>query len=226
MMASFAHQMTANFTNEDTIRCQLTTTSALPIQKPVVCFSLLDACKPIEGCELLSSLGGFSEIKLHSDLAKGSPVEFEIAYSKHESKTMNRAWFPLGVYLKLPDGSTQPVRPLPAGVRRPDTAPSITDADCLKLVPPPSQWGPSGGTQRVEGFTINDGGVFPEAIASVDRLAKRNGFAPFLIAGGMPLTVNSSAYLSKSEYQLEIAPQGVEITANDPKGHSTAQSLC
>ena len=59
------------------------------------------------------SVGGYTEVAL-PDLAPGIPHELVIGPETRAFRPVNRAWLPLGPYLRV-GGATIPLPPLPAG---------------------------------------------------------------------------------------------------------------
>ncbi|SLN50194.1 beta-N-acetylhexosaminidase [Roseisalinus antarcticus] len=183
-------------------------TSDRPLAAPVFCFSMMAPVRVVSGGRRIAQCGGYTEVRL-ADLAPGVPVTLRLA---HEAgiQPANRAWLPLGAYLRA-GGETIPLPPLPAGCRpRPLAAGPAPD---LRLVPPVADWQPSGGQVSVSGF-LPERGDF----SAVEALAARTGLGPFLSDDGLPLSCVRDVGLPDEGYRLEIRPDGVTLTAGDRAG--------
>ena len=210
-MTIFHHQLAADFSDNGTILCHLTTNAKKPFKNLRFCFSLLDRCEVIRGGTIVNSLGGFAEIALTDTLSPAEPIELEIAYVGHGHKTMNRAWLPLAPYLKFEDGSTEAIEPMPAGINQPDSVPPVLTTDRLKLVPPPKEWQPSSGSRTIQGFRLVSDGAFPDAFQSANDLAKRNGFPALLSQKGAEIHVTKSETDAPGHYILEITSNSITL---------------
>ncbi len=216
-MTEYKHSFEANFTRHGTILCRLTTTSPEPIARPRFCFSLLDACRVVNGGAIEKFLGGFCEIRLDKDLTFQQPITVEISYAGGDRPTVNRAWLPLGAYLKFEDDHTEPFAPLPAGVFSVIPDQKSTPTGILKLVPPPLEWRSTGGLVPVTGFRASANNEIQDGLDAVNRLAARNGFSAFLTDDGLPLKVLDSEEFTGDNYQLNITTESVELHAANRK---------
>ena len=138
--------MTLTFTSRidgRQIRCEIGTDRALAA--PVFCFSLMAAPKVVSGGTLVRRVAGYAEVAL-PDLAAGAKHEVVLEHAVKEFGPRNRAWLPLGAYLRvgkecmaLPPGND-------LGLREVEVPPPPPLApDRLPLVPQPTDWRPSGG---------------------------------------------------------------------------------
>jgi len=212
-------QLDANFTEIGTISCSLRTSDDTELRNPVLCFSLLDAPQIISGVEILESLGGFCALRLTGTLSKDRPLYFKVAYpERHGVKIVNRAWLPLGAYIRGSDGSNHDVPTGPAGVVLSGAEPNLQDSGILRLVPPPKSWRPSVGTCHALAFCLNDDSPFTAAFGAVDALAARNGMGAFLDASGVPVTLELADDIPASGYRLEIGADAVTAAASDRSG--------
>lgn len=203
--------MTAALTTEVSgtqILC--TITSDVDLSDPVFCFSLLAPVKVLRGGDLIRSVGGYGEVRL-PDILAGIAATVTVAYADDDFRPANRAWLPLGPYLRHADGIIE-LPAGPAGAKPWQPSGPITEPD-LRLVPPPDDWRPDGGVTRITRVASGDA-----QLAQVDRLARRTGFAPFLDPDGVPVAIRRDGSLAGSAYQLEIANDRVEITAADAAG--------
>lgn len=92
-----ALQFSAEIVGTD-IRCRITSDRNLPA--PVFCFSLMVTPTARSGGTLLRVDGSYAEVQL-PDLAAGVPHEVVVAYANSNYRPVNRAWLPLGGYLRV-----------------------------------------------------------------------------------------------------------------------------
>ncbi len=192
------------------IRCEIGTDRALAA--PVLCFSLMAAPAVVSGGTLVRRVAGYAEVAL-PDLAAGSMHVVELEHANADYRPRNRAWLPLGAYLRvgrdylpLPPGNDLGLRDDPA----PD-APKLA-ADRLPLVPQPTDWRPVGGEVDVAALAPVAG------LEWVAELAERLGLAPLVAAGGVSLLVTEEAALGAEGYRLTIAPSGLSVAVGGPAG--------
>ena len=192
------------------IHCEIGSDSA--ILSPIFCCSNFVPSQVVSGGSLVRTVAGYTEVALPNIPAGGS-VRFEMAYVEPEFRPKNRAWLPLGPYLRTKNGPI-PLPDLETGVRT-DQAPPRMEPDFpgLKLIPQPTSWRARGGTVDVVGFACDDPGF-----AAVDGLAARSNFAPFLTAGGLRVAIKSETDLAEDAYRLEIAPDGITAIAATDQG--------
>lgn len=176
---------------------------------PVWCFSLMAPVRVIAGGDRIAGLGGFAEVRL-PDMAAGRPHEVVIAHADPAFRPVNRAWLPLGCYLRLQDGSCHALPALPAGViaGRAPAAPA-PDWPGLRLIPQPAEWVPAGGTLAARGFAAAAG----DPLDDVEALSRRLGLGAFLDPQGAALTIHHDPALGDDTHVLEIAPSGVRLSA-------------
>ena len=106
---------------------------------PVFCFSGMAPMEPAQGGTLVRSVGSYTEVQL-PDLAAGEAYGLTIRYQAG-FKPANRAWMPLGPYLRVAGGIIE-LPPTPAGRRAPER-PLPQDLKGLKIAPQPDHWAPS-----------------------------------------------------------------------------------
>ncbi|WP_373355967.1 beta-N-acetylhexosaminidase [Pseudoroseicyclus sp. CXY001] len=194
----------------DTIRCEITASE--PLAAPVFCFSLMAPGAVVSGGTLIRSLGSWCEVAL-PDLAPGRPHEVVLRYAGGFSPK-NRAWLPLGPYLRHAGGIT-PLPPGPAGVR-PAPAPEPRPAEGLGLCPPPSAWAPAGGRLDLSRGIATSDEAF-EAVAAIPAVSRLTE-APFLSPAGAPLMLTEDPSLPPEGYRLTIAPGGLTLAASARAG--------
>lgn len=177
---------------------------------PVFCCSLFAPALVKNGGTLIRQDGGYTEVQL-PDLKAASAHTVVLQYQAPGFRPANRAWLPLGPYLRHDSGTTE-LPALPAGVR---DAPEPTPAPCdgLRLVPPPTAWQPDGGTVTVATFSGD-----AEPLRAVDALARRTGLGAFLADGGLPLDLAIDPTLPADSYVLQITGHGVRLSAADRGG--------
>ncbi|MCC7321343.1 MAG: family 20 glycosylhydrolase [Rubellimicrobium sp.] len=184
---------------------------------PVWCLSLMGPGRVIEGGALLTRLGGYLEVRL-PDLRAGVPHRIRLAHDDPQHRPANRAWLPLGGYLRLADGSCHALPRLPSGVvqPRPGAAarPQAAAAPWggLRLVPQPAGWEPAEGTLRADAFAPQgDDGA--DALAAADALARRSGLGALIDVEGVPLVTELDPALPRDGHVLTIGPEGVRLVA-------------
>ena len=194
---------------DNEIDCVIGSDTAL--KAPVFCFSLMAAARAVSGCTLVRAVAGYAEVQL-PDIAAGQSHPFRIAHADPTYHVANRAWLPLGGYLRLRDGSTYPLPQLPQGVISgpPKPAPAFNG---LRLIPQPTDWVPGGAVLHTAGFA----GQGP-VLARVADLSQRCNLGPFLTADGTPLTLLTDPAIAAEGYVLRIDPAGVTLTAATPAG--------
>ncbi|MBI1416573.1 MAG: family 20 glycosylhydrolase [Limimaricola sp.] len=192
----------------DLIICEIG--SDTPLASPVFCASLMAAGEVVEGGWLIHRLAGYLEVRLPA-LEPGRPHRLVLRHLDRSYRPVNRAWLPLGAYLRH-DGGCDALPPLPAGVAPAEwSAPPGPEG--LRLVPPPTDWQPAGGTVAPSGIANSD-----EPLAAVDRLAHATGLGPFLAADGLPLRLIDDSGQPPEGYVLTIAPEGLTLAAGDRAG--------
>ena len=212
----------ARFTQGAEIACTLHSSRPEPLPAPVICLSLLDAFSPVSGGRLCEALGGFGALALEGTLSVATPLRFTIAYDNvDDTRVVNRAWLPAGVYLRLADGGTRPVatthaRGVRGGVRGQRRQ---NPAGQLRLIPPPRQWQPAPGLcDTGRGFAMAPGAPFASAFAAIEALARRRGLPAFAAPDGLRLEVRRDKSLGPEAYELKIGEAAVRLAAASRKG--------
>ena len=200
------------------IRCRITPDR--DIAAPVLCFSGMAPMDALEGGTRTDGLGGYTEIQL-PDLKAGRPHALSIGYIDSRFASPNRAWLPLGAYLRA-GGACHELPPPPAGVGSGRPRPGKTSgkkgaaggkAPPLALCPQPAGWQPAGGTLRCGGFASQT-----EPLGRADALARRAGLGPLLDAGGVPLETAPDPELPGEAYKLAISAERVELSHGGDAG--------
>jgi hexosaminidase len=191
------------------LRCQIT--SDRDLTAPTFCFSVFVPCVVVAGGHRMKSVGGYTEVTL-PDLKTGQPHEIILRHEKGDFRFGNRAWLPLGPYLRTADGPV-PLPALPAGVLPgPVPTPVPLPDGVLPLVPQPDHWQPSGG--HLTFTTLAD---FPQARA-IDALARRLGLSPLAQANGTPVRRKTDPSMERGAYTLIMATDGLTLSASDDTG--------
>ena len=190
------------------IHCRIGSDSAL--LAPVFCCSNFVPSRVVAGGTLLRAVAGYTEVAL-PDIAAGGAVTLVMAYAEQGYAPRNRAWLPLGPYLRTPDGPV-PLPPMHAGVTPSDRADDPAAAG-LRLIPQPTRWEAANGTVSVTHFATDDP-VFQQA----NDLALRFGLAPLTGTGGMPVKVSILAEMPPESYDLTIDASASRIIAADATG--------
>ncbi|WP_108815529.1 beta-N-acetylhexosaminidase [Loktanella sp. Alg231-35] len=172
---------------------------------PVLCCSGMAPLEPVSGGDSIRSLGSYVEIAL-PDLKAGQVHEVVIKYSGG-FKPANRAWMPLGPYLRC-DKEVISLPPTPAGRHLASKAKPVA-VEGLALVPQPTSWIPSGGSLAADGFSSDD-----PALATVADLADRQGMA----FRGSHRVTTVAADLPEDAYEIDISDDGVRIAAGSYGG--------
>ena len=192
------------------IRCVIGTDR--PLAAPVFCFSLMAAPAVVSGGTLVRRVAGYAEVAL-PDLAAGARHEVVLAHANADFHPRNRAWLPLGPYLRV----GRKCLPLPPGadlgLREADKPPAPKLAPRrLPLVPQPTDWRPSAGTVAFAALAPREG------LEGVAELAERVGLAPVVTASGVPLAVTEDAALGPEGYRLTIAAEGLSVAVGGAAG--------
>lgn len=191
------------------IRAEIGTDTALTAA--VWCFSLMAPGAVVSGGTLTRAVAGYCEVTL-PDLAPGRPHRVVLGHANPGYRPANRAWLPLGGYLRLADGTCHPLPALPGGVLPAPERPAPAWPG-LRLIPQPSSWTPVPGTLPAPAFQSG-----AEPLAAADALARRLGLAPLLAAGGVPVTVADDPVQPPDGYRLTITPGGVTLAASGRGG--------
>ena len=182
-----------------------TITAEQTLENSVFCFSLMAPGSVAAGGHLIRRVGGFHEVQLPA-LAAGHPHVIELTYDDPNIGVKNRAWLPLGSYLRVGD-ACHSLPSLELGVRA-GQEPSFDAYDGLPLVPAPTHWKPALGTVRAEGFWFSD-----DQLDKVNALAMRTSAKLFKSQAGLAVIVQRQADMPQEGYVLSITPEKVVITA-------------
>ena len=185
--------------------------SDVPLTAPVFCFSLMAAARAVSGCTLVRAVAGYAEMAL-PDIAAGQIHRFVIAHADPHYRVANRAWLPLGGYLRLKGGHCHPLPPLPQGVIAGPQRP-VPPFDGLRLIPQPSHWAPDAGILLATTFAAQG-----EALRPLADLSQRCGFGPFLAADGVPLVTRHDPTLADEAYILRLDLTGATLSSSGPAG--------
>ncbi|MCX7300313.1 MAG: beta-N-acetylhexosaminidase [Rhodobacterales bacterium] len=193
----------------DTIRCTIGTDRAMTA--PVWCFSLMTVARVVSGGTFLRHLAGYNEVQL-PDLEPGKPHEVVIAHLNPAYRIWNRAWLPLGSYLRTEGAEPVSLPALPGGVA-PAQRRDLKPYDGLRLVPRPTDWVPVNGMLKAGTFMAEG-----EPLEAASALAERTGLGPLLGDTGVPLAVHLDPTQPPEGYLLEITPTGATISASARAG--------
>ena len=185
--------------------------SDVALKAPVFCFSLMAAARAVSGCTLIRAVAGYAEMQL-PDIAAGQTHSFRIAHADPGYRVANRAWLPLGGYLRLRDGRTQALPLLPQGVISGPPKPALA-FDGLRLIPQPTAWTPAEGVLKATTFAGHS-----KALGHVAALSMRCNLGPFLSAQGANLTLKHDPTIVPEGYILHIDSTGATLSAADPAG--------
>ena len=190
------------------IQAELCVPTAL--QQVVLCFSLMAPFRVISGGTLIKSLGGYGEIAV-GDLVAGAAVSLVLEHSIERHRPANRAWLPLGAYLRHSGGLLAlPAGPSGASVWQAEDGIALPD---LRLGPTPKTTQLAGEKVSIKGFSCDD-----IQFKSVDDLAHRSGLGAFLGADGIKVHIEQRRSLKKDHYEIEIGADRVLVTAGEAGG--------
>ena len=192
------------------IHCQITVDRDL--SAPVFCFSGMAPMTALSGGEKIRGVGSYTEVQL-DDLRAGQPFDLTIAHAHPDYSPTNRAWLPLGAYLRAGADIIE-LPKLPAGVKiQPRTTPESADPLALRLCPQPARFEATGEHVQVSTFTCDH-----SELEAADALCQRTGLGAFLGEGGIPLAIHEASDLPAEGYQLTIRSDGIELLAADRAG--------
>lgn len=123
------------------------------LKAPVLSCSGMQPLTCLSGGTVVMTLGSTIEVAL-PDLAPGVPQDVVLRYDDDRHHPVNRAWLPLGPYLRHAGGSIA-LPPLPSGVD-PVTWPAPGPVEGLRLIPAPSRWAPAGGLRHISSIAGDD----------------------------------------------------------------------
>lgn len=200
------------------IACEIA--SDQPLAAPVLCFSLMAAAQVVSGGTMGRRVASYCEVAL-PDLVPGVIHTLVLAPVNPDFRPRNRAWLPMGSYLRvgrtclpLPPGCDLGVRAVEAPV------PPPLPAGRLPLIPQPTDWQPASGVLAFATLAPLPG------IEGAADLAGRLGLAPLTATGGLTLALAEDAALGAEGYRLTIAPTGLAVTVGGAAGlHHAAITL-
>ncbi|WP_380058281.1 beta-N-acetylhexosaminidase [Falsihalocynthiibacter sp. SS001] len=185
-------------------KMQCTITADRDLTAPMFCFSGMSPITATAGGKRVKGVGSYTEIAL-PDLVKGQPHDVTLEYCGG-FKPANRAWLPLGPYLRV-GKETFALPPTPAGVRRKEPQ-SLPPFDGLRITPQPTSFAPTSGTLKVSSLNVSD-----DAFDSVHELAKRRDLGTFLSKDGTPVRIINDDSANDA-YQITITPDDIEVRAS------------
>lgn len=178
------------------------------ISRPVFCTSGITRMTVIHGGEQVTQTGSYIEVQL-PDLIEEVPYTFSLGYDGYAPA--NRAWMPLGPYLRTGDGGVIQLPPVRSGFHPvPDEL--TTSFSGLKLIPQPTHWSPTGQTVLVNSYSCET-----DAMRFVAALAERQNQGPFLRPDGHPV-IMETADLPHDAYTLAITSEHITMAAGDAGG--------
>ncbi len=192
------------------IHCEIGSDIAIPA--PVFCCSLMAVSKVVRGGTLVRRVAGYLEVALPNIPAQGC-VTFVLAHEETNYMPRNRAWLPLGAYLRTKTGPVA-LPFLENGVRVDSAPPKVVPQFAgLKLIPQPTKWQPAAGRVEVGGLACDDANFL-----AVTVLATRLGLTALTAAGGLPVKATRDTSLVPGAYVLTLATSGVTVAAVDDFG--------
>lgn len=202
-----------------TIHCEITADQNLTA--PVFCFSGMAPMTATGGGEKVYGLGGYTEVQL-PDLRAGAACRFQLALEDPSYRPTNRAWLPLGAYLRAGDQRI-PLPALPAGVRmRPTPRPEGARPAALRLCPQPKHFAPAEGVVQAPCFTHrnpgHDSSQDSSSLRALDALCQRAGLGAFLGADGVALETGLDPDLPAEGYRLTLQPTHIRLEAAGEAG--------
>ena len=196
------------------IHCEIGSDCA--ISAPVFCCSIMIVAQVVSGGTLVRRVAGYLEVALPNIPAGGS-VTFVPAHAEAAYRPRNRAWLPLGGYLRTRTGPVAlPV--LENGVRFKSVPPKVVpEFTGLKLIPQPTQWRPATGSVAAAAFACDDANF-----QMVADLATRLGLPPFAAPNGLTIKLIEEKALAEGAYVLTIAAKGIAVAASGGFGRFSA----
>lgn len=191
------------------IRCLLG--SDCDLTAPVWCFSMVAPAEVVSGGTMIRAVAGYCEVQL-PDLVADHLHEVVLRYANADFAPANRAWLPLGGYLRRETGICTPLPTTDQGVHVGTDQP-LPAWDGLRLIPQPSQWAPGSGTLMAPGFACE-----AESFMAVDALSQRLTLPRFVDRAGVPVRLQDDPTLPAEGYVLTIGPNGITVCASDRGG--------
>ena len=190
------------------IHCLITSEEGL--KAPIFCFSLMAPPAVVSGGILIWKEGSYGEVKL-PDIKAGMTHHFILCYANPTYKPKNRAWLPLGAYLRCGEDIIK-LPKLPAGVtnRAPGLCPPVKD---LCLVPKPHSWTPNDGCLAVRSVKQKS-----PLWNSVDALALRCNLPPLQSECGVLTNLEMDDMLPADGYRIVITEEGLEVSYGAQQG--------
>ena len=199
---------------EAEILCEIGSDTAIPA--PVFCCSLMTVAQVVSGGTLVRRVAGYLEVAL-PDIPAGGSVAFVLAHDNPAYTPKNRAWLPLGGYLRTKAGPVA-LPLLENGVRFKSAPPRVVPEFAgLKLIPQPTHWRPAQGSVAATDFCCDDANFL-----AVAKLAERVGLAKLVAQTGLPVDITNDASLAEGAYVLDIADRGVFVAASGDSGRFSA----
>lgn len=175
------------------------------------CFSLMAPPAVESGGTLMMSLGGYGEVAL-PPLSAGTVHEVVLRHANPEFRPANRAWLPLGPYLRTKNGAV-PLSFTNAGPTE-TPAPDGVAPRGVGLIPPLATHRPDDETVDLSGGLHCD----DEAFGAVHALAARTDLGDFLSPTGAPVGIGHDPALPPEAYRLTITQSGIDLIASDRAG--------
>ncbi|MHA3915152.1 beta-N-acetylhexosaminidase [Halovulum sp. GXIMD14793] len=175
------------------------------LEDAVFCFSGMAPMAPVDGGRLQKAVGSYTEIAL-PNMPAGSTHTIKIQYTRGNRPT-NRAWMPLGPYLRLGDDVIV-LSATPAGRHVPEHKEPPEHA-LLPIVPQPERWAATGERIKINGISIAG-----DALAAVAELADRQNLH---FRGTYP-TVTKHEALPLDAYRIVIDEDRISIFASSYGG--------
>jgi hexosaminidase len=190
------------------ILCEIGSDTAL--FAPVFCFSLMALPKVVSGGQLIRCLAGYAEVLLPDIPAEGI-IRVVLAHDNADYSPRNRAWLPLGAYLRTATGCLA-LPPLPSGVRGEVNLQPTGPFAGLPLVPQPTEWHPS------TGYVDLHNGLSGDLPPAVVALSERLNFGTFANTAGLPFRTKTVSDMAESAYEIHIEAGGVLVRSSGAAG--------
>lgn len=182
------------------------------LTSPVFCYSCMAPSVSLEGHKRIKSVGGYAELQL-PDIRADEPFNFALAYENTDFAPANRAWLPMGVYLRCDKDIISLDNRTKTGV-----APSTLNHESgvqpdLLVCPQPKSFSPAGKTVQIDAIRSD-----APALQQVHALFQRNGLGDVISAEGLELRLKTDLSLSPEAYKLKIGERRVELSHSDDVG--------
>ncbi len=192
--------------SDGTMVCHLTPEENLP--PSTLCTSGMGPMECRSGQAVIKTLGSYIELSLPA-ISANETYKFILAYP--DFKPANRAWLPMGAYLRLENGEIIKLPQLNLGCT-PQEIPKAPDLSGLKMLPEPSSWKKEDGLCDISLLASDN--VF---LLQASKLSERVFSAALLSPNGIKIDVEQTD-MPEDAYQMTISSDSIKIQAGSDGG--------